>query len=169
MALDTQTADVLDALYDLFAGTTAITAAVTAGTLRMFDGPPTVDWGAPSMLSVGGAINVDLDNPDVAVGQDWATLGLDAQIDEIIEVPCAAGSSDGDVGAMRTVRRTAIGIYAACATAARATNTPGLGLGGLLLQNVMWCLPYVSAVRQMQGASGAECHVLFTIRVRTRI
>lgn len=170
---DTVTADALDAVYDLFVATTPLSTMIAAQpqTLRAFDGPPAVDWQSPYILVVGGRIEVDADDPDVVVTWDWETSGLLAQVGEDVDIPCAVAGVDGNPSNMRALRRTVIGLYAACATAVRLTNATGLASGGLgpVLGNVMWALPYVSAIRQMQGQSGAECHVLFNVKIKASI
>lgn len=164
---DTIVADVLDGVYDLLVADSTIAALVTAKRLRTFDGPPTVDFAADSMLVIGGKPIVDdTDNP-TEVQWDWATLGVDgahAEVDQPILIPCgiaaARGSNTSDA-TMRQVRRSAINIYAACASAVRAST--------LSLSRVMWCTSGVSSIRQLQTGSGPECFIDFTILVQTRI
>jgi len=160
---DTRVADVLNALYDLIAAETSIATAVTAGTLTLSDGPPTVDWSGASMLVVGGVPVVD-DESETSVSWDWGSLGRSGQfadIDEWIDVPCGISSKSGNSRDMRTLRGVAIGHYAKAASAIRAST--------LSLDVVMWCTCAVSAIKQLQTGSGAECIVAFTARVYTRI
>lgn len=161
---DTRVADVLDAVYDLFAADATLAALVAGETLRMFDGPPTTDFAAQTMLVVGGTVDADaVDEPDTTVSWDWGSLGVSGQyaaVDEWIDVPCGIASKDGGRD-MRTVRRRAIDVYAAAAAAVRAST--------LAIDVVMWCISSVSSIRQLQTQSGAECLVAFVVRVRTRI
>lgn len=164
---DTIAADVLDGVYDLFAADTTLAGLVTALKLRIFDGPPTVDFAADSMLVVGGKAEIPDEDSAVELEGDWATLGVSgtqAEIDELIRIPCGIasmrGSHTGDT-TMRQVRRTAFGIYAAAGSALRGST--------LSLPRVMWCFSNVSRVRQWQTASGPECLIDFTAFVRTRI
>lgn len=161
---DTRVADVLDGLFDLFAADPGLAAAVTAGTLQMFDGPPTTDFSADTMLVVGGSVEVDDESGETSVSWDWSAMGRDgahADIEEWIEVPCAVASIDGDATRMRAARRTAIDIYAAAADAARGST--------LGVDEVLWCICAVSGIRQLQTEDGAECLIKFTVRVRTQI
>jgi len=164
---DTIVADVLDAVYDLFVADATLAALVTAKKLRTFDGPPTSDWAADSMLIVGGRVQVDDEESLTEVSWDWATMGVSgavSEVDETIAIPCGIaamrGSSSTDAN-MRQVRRSAINIYAACGSALRGST--------LSLGRVMWCTSNVSAIHQMQTASGPECLIDFTAFVRTRI
>lgn len=164
---DTIVADVLDKMYDLFAANSTLAALVTANRLRIFDGPSDVDWASESMLVVGGRPIVDDTETATSVEWDWATLGVDgahAEIDEIIQVPCGIGAMRGintTDSTIRQVRRSAISIYAAAASALRGST--------LSLGQVMWCTCNVSSIRQFQGTSGPECLIDFTAYVRTRI
>lgn len=161
---DTRLADILDGLYDLFAADATLAPLVTANTLRIFDGPPSTDYAAPAMLVVGGDVDPVDEDTTTQVQWDWATLGVDgahASVDEVINVPCAIATVDGGVENMRTARRQAITIYAAAAAAVRGTT--------LGIDVVMWCIAGVSAIRQLQTASGAECLIRFDVHVRTRI
>lgn len=162
---DTRAADILDALYDLLAAESTLAAAVTAGTLRIFDGPPTTDYSAASMLCIGGLPVTD-DESETAVSLDWGSLGRSGQyadVDEHITVPCGVTTLLGDAtpAGMRLARRTAINIYAKAASAIRA-STLGIDV-------VMWCICGVTGIRQAQTESGSECLVTFTALVRTRI
>lgn len=160
---DTRLADVLDAVYDLLAADTTIAAAVTAGTLKLFDGPPTVDWSGNSMLVVGG-LPVEDDESETSVTWSWGSSGRSgefADVDEWIDIPCGISSVSGNSHDMRALRRTAIGLYAKAASALRAST--------LNIDVVMWCTSAASAIKQIQTPSGAECIIAFTARVRTRI
>jgi hypothetical protein len=162
---DTRVADILDALYNLWAADATLAAAVTAGTLKIFDGPPTIDFSARDMLCIGG-LPVDDDDSETSVNLDWGSLGRSGQyadVDESIAVPCGIVSQLGDSTAagMRACRRNAINVYAAAASALRA-STLGIDV-------VMWCLAGVTGIRQAQTQNGAECLIAFTALVRTRI
>lgn len=164
---DTIVADVLDGVYDLFAANATIAALVAASRLRTFDGPPTTDWAADSMLVVGGRVQVDDEDSATDVVWDWASMGVSgavSEVDEMINIPCGVaakrGSSSSDV-TIRQVRRSAINIYAACASALRGST--------LSLPRVMWCTSNVSSIRQWQSTEGPECLLDFTAFVRTRI
>ncbi len=161
---DTRVADVLDGLYDLWAAEPTLAAAAAAGTLAMFDGPPTIDFSADIMLVVGGSAEVDDDSAETAVSWDWSAMGRDgahADIEEWIEIPCAVASIDGDATAMRAARRAAIEVYATAADAARGST--------LGVDQVLWCICAVSGIRQLQTTDGAECLIKFAVRVRTQI
>ncbi len=161
---DTRVADILDALYDLLVAQTDIAAAITAGTLKAFDGPPTTDFSAATMLVVGGTPSADdIETPETSVSWDWATMGRSgefADIAEFIDVPCAIQTFGGHTN-MRAIRRTAITFYAKAASAIRAST--------LSIGQVMWCTCAVSSIRQEQTQSGAECLVNFVARIRTQI
>jgi hypothetical protein len=161
---DTRVADVLDALYDLIVAQTDIAAAITAGTLKAFDGPPTTDFSAATMLVIGGAPFADeIETPETSVSWDWAAMGRSgafADIAEWIDVPCAIQTRGGATD-MRALRRTAITFYAKAATAIRGST--------LSIGEVMWCTCAVSGIRQEQTHSGAECLVTFVARARTQI
>lgn len=160
---DTRVADVLTALYDLFVAEAYLAAEVTAGRLKIFDGPPAVDFEADSMLVVGGLPIVD-DESETSVSWEWGSLGRSGQfadIDEVIDVPCGVSTVLGNSRDIRTARTSAITIYAKAASAIRAST--------LSLDVVMWCTTAVSAIKQTQTPTGAECLVAFTARVRTRI
>lgn len=161
---DTRVADVLDALYDLIIAQTDIAAAITAGTLKAYDGPPTTDFSAGTMVVIGGTPSADdIETPETSVSWDWATLGRSgafADIAEWIDVPCAVQTRGGSTD-MRTLRRTAITFYARAATAIRGST--------LSIGEVMWCTCAVSSIRQEQTQTGAECLVNFVARVRTQI
>jgi len=164
---DTIVADVLDGVYDLFVADSTISTLVAAGKLRTFDGPPTTDWAAGSMLVVGGRVLVDDEESLTEVSWDWASMGVSgavSEVDETIAIPCGIAtmrsSANTDV-TMRQIRRSAINIYAACGSALRGST--------LSLGRVMWCTSNVSAIHQMQTASGPECLIDFTAFVRTRI
>lgn len=159
---DTRVADVLDALYDLIIAESTIAAAITAQTLKVFDGPPSIDWSGDSLMVIGGRPYVD-DEAETSVTWDWGSLGVSgamADVDEMIDIPCGVGSLAGR-NDMRTLRRTAIGFYAKAASAVRAST--------LGIDQVMWCTTAVSGIKQQQTQSGAECFVDFLVRVRTRI
>jgi hypothetical protein len=164
---DTIVADVLDKIYDLFAANSTLATLVAAQRLRIFDGPSDIDWASESMLVVGGRPIVDDTDSPTEVVWEWATLGVDgthAEIDETITVPCGIGSMRGintTNSTMRDVRRTAIGIYAASASALRGST--------LTLGQVMWCTANVSSIRQLQSTAGPECLIDFTAFIRTRI
>lgn len=161
---DTRVADVLDALFDLFAADPDIADAVAAGTLTIFDGPPAIDFSGNSMLVVGGSVEVDAEGAETSVSWDWSAMGQSgatADIAEWIDVPCAVSTIDGDATAMRAARRTAIDIFAKAASAARAST---LSIGA-----VMWCTCAVSGIRQLQTEDGAECLINFVVRVRAQI
>jgi len=160
---DTRIADVLDALYDLLVAQIDIAAAIEAKTLKVFDGPPTIDFSGASMLTVGGLPTVD-DESQTEVEWAWATLGVSgsfAEVDETISVPCGITTKGGNSQAMRAVRRTAIELYAHAAEAIRGST--------LSIPQVMWCTSAVSSIQQLQTSSGAECFVAFIARVQTRI
>lgn len=161
---DTVVADILDHLFDEIAANATIAAAVAAGSLRLFDGPPATDWAAMAMLSVGGRVREDDDDPPTDLDDDWSTMGTSgttAQIAEWVAVPCAIAIRDGSAKVMRTLRRTAIGYYAAAAATARGTT--------LSIPQVMWCIPSLGSIRQMQSTSGCEVFISFSVRVRTQI
>lgn len=163
---DTRVADILDALYDLWAGNATLAAMVTAGTLKISDGPPTIDFSARDMLVVGGLPIEDDEESTTDVGLNWGSLGHSGQyadVDENIAVPCGVASVLGDStpAGMRLARRNAINVYAAASSALR-DSTLGIDV-------VMWCLSGVTAIRQRQTQSGAECLIAFTALVRTRI
>lgn len=161
---DTRVADILDALHDLWAADTTLAAMVNAETLKIFDGPPTVDFSAPSMLVVGGLPVEDDEESQTEAALNWGSLGRSGQyadVDENISVPCGIATLLGNSGDMRACRRTAINVYAAAASALRA-STLGIDV-------VMWCLSGVTGIRQRQTQNGAECLITFTALVRTRI
>lgn len=163
---DTRLADVLDALYDLAAANATLAAAVTAETLKIADGPPAVDFSAPTLLFIGGLPTADDESSVTEVQLDWATLGRSgayADVDETIVVPCGVSTVVGDPtpAGMRAARRTAIGIYAAYASAVRA-STLGIDV-------VMWCIANASGVAQRKTSSGSECLITFSVLVRTHI
>lgn len=165
---DTIVADVLDKVYDLWAADATLAALVTALRLRIFDGPVTTDWAADSMLVVGGTVIADQDDPAVEVAWDWASMGVSgamSEVDETIHIPCGIAAHRGSHttdASIRDVRRSAINIYAAAASALRAST--------LNLPRVMWCTSNVSRITQMQTISdGPECFVEFTAFIRTRI
>lgn len=161
---DTRVADVLDALFDLLVAESTIAAAIQAGTLVAFDGPPTIDFSAKTMLVVGGSVEVDAEGTETSVTWDWSSMGVsggNADVEEWIEVPCAVSTVDGDAPNMRALRRAAIEVYAKAAAAVRDST---LGIA-----QVMWCTSAVSGVRQLQTEDGAECLITFTVRVRTQI
>jgi hypothetical protein len=154
--------DALDALYDKFVADATLAAMVTAQTLKIFDGPPTVDFSAPSILVVGARPIVD-DDSATTVEWDWGTLGVSgtlAEVDETHEIPCGISSRDGN-NDMRTCRHTARDIWKAAAAVVRGTT--------LSIPQVMWCIPQVASIRQLHGASGSDVVVSFTAHVRTRI
>lgn len=162
---DTRVADILDGIYDLFAANATLAAKVTAEQLKIFDGPPTVDFSAPTMLVVGG-LPVEDDESMTEVAVNWGSLGRSGQyadVDENIAVPCGIASKIGDSNpaGMRAARRAAIDVYAAAASALRAST--------LSIDVVMWCFSGVTSIRQLQTPSGAECLITFTALVRTRI
>lgn len=161
---ETRVADVLDALYDLVVAEPTIAAAITAETLKAFDGPPTTDFSADTMLVIGGAPFADeVESPETSVSWDWAAMGRSgefADIAEWIDVPCTIQTRGGSAD-MRTIRRTAITFYAKAAAAIRAST--------LSIGEVMWCTCAVSSIRQEQTNTGAECLVTFVARVRTQI
>lgn len=162
---DTRIADILDALYDLLAAETTLAAMVVAETLKISDGPLTIDNSASSVLVVGGRPVQD-DESDTTAQWDWATLGRSGQYADIAEwvfVPCGVATVGGDASTtgMRAARRTAIEIYAKAASAIRAST--------LSIDVVMWCLPQLTAIRQQQTQDGAECFVDFTAAIRTQI
>lgn len=162
---DTRVADILDAIYDLFAANTYLAAEVTAERLKIFDGPPTVDWSAASMLCIGG-LPIEDDESATEVNLNWGSLGRSGQyadVDENIAVPCGITTKLGDStpAGMRAARRTAITLYAKAASALR-DSTLGIDV-------VMWCFSGVTGIRQAQTPSGSECFVAFTALVRTRI
>jgi hypothetical protein len=163
---DTRVADVLDELYDLLAADSTLAALVTSNRLRIFDGPPVSDFAADSMLVVGGVAEVE-DDTQTEVSWDWSSLGVSgalADVDEFIDVPCGIASKRGandPSSTIRALRRSAINIYAAAASAIRGST--------LGIDQVMWCTCAVSSIKQMQTADGPECLIRFTARVRTRI
>lgn len=165
---DTIVADVLDEVYDLFAADATLAALVAASKLRMFDGPVVSDYAADSMLVVGGRATVTDEEPRTEVQWDWASMGVSgavSEVDEVILVPCGIaakrGSNTTDV-TIRDVRRSAINIYAAAASALRGST--------LGLPRVMWCTSNVSSIVQQQTTvDGPECFIDFTAYIRTRI
>lgn len=159
----TRVADVLDKLYDLFVADATLAAAVTAQTLRIYDGPPITDLSAPSVLCVGAQPSVD-EEVGTSVTWEWSSSGTSghfADIAELIDVPCGIYHLTGDSNDMRAARRAAIGLYAAAAEAVRAST--------LNIDVVMWCTTAVSSIVQTQTTKGAEVLIRFTARVRTQI
>jgi len=139
-------------------------AAISAGTLRTFDGPLTIDWAADSILVVGGSIDADAPEGEPQTADwDWHTLGVSgtaAQVDQPIIVPMAIGTRDGSVS-MRTVRRTALTLYAAAAAFIRGTT--------LGIPQVMWCIPQTTRIRQIPSSSGSDCIIDFAAMIKTII
>lgn len=159
---DTRLADILDALYDGLIAETYIAAELAAERLKVFDGPPSIDWSGTSMLVVGGRPVQD-DTSETTGSWDWGSLGVSgtqASIDEWVFVPCGIATVLGEANA-RTARRTAIAIYAKAAAYIRGTT--------LGLDVVMWCIPQLTALKQQQTTSGAEVFIDFTAGIRTRI
>lgn len=155
-------ANAMDALYDVLAADTTLAAEVTAGRLRIWDGPAVGDFAEASMLTVGAQPIVDADNA-TSVDWDWATLGVDgthAEVDEAYDIPCGISTASGGTN-MRSARRTAFTLYEAAAAVIRGTT--------LAIPQVMWGIPQVTSIRYIQGESGADCLVLFTAHFRTRI
>jgi hypothetical protein len=154
--------DVLDALYDKFAADATLAAMVTAQTLQIFDGPGIITFSSGSILSVGAQPVVD-DESTTAVSWDWATLGASgtlAEVDETLEVPCGISTKSGDQD-FRATRATAESIWKAAAAVVRGTT--------LSIPQVMWCIPQLTAIKQLAGQNGTDVLVLFTAHVRTRI
>lgn len=161
---DTIAADVLDQLYVLLTAETTLAAAMAAGTLKIFDGPPTVDFHAESMLTIGAWPVVGETEPEVAINTDWSAMassGALADVDQMIDVPLGIYTLLGNSDKMAVCRRTAITYYAKAASAIRGST--------LSLGQVMWCIPDIGSVKQTQTENGAECLITFTAHVRTRI
>lgn len=158
----TVVSDILDGLYDTLVADATIAAAVTAQTLKCYDGPSPTDFSAPSMLTVGARPLVD-DLSPTSTTWDWSSLGVSgalAEIDERIVIPLGVSTRDGNKD-MRTARHTAFGLYAAAAAVIR-TNPLGV---------TRWVsgITQTDAVLQFQGATGADCHIYFTAHIWTRI
>lgn len=155
-------ANAMDALYDVLVLDATLAASVTAGTLKIWDGPAFGDFSEQSILTVGAQPIVDADNA-TSVDWQWATMGVDgtnAQVDEAYDIPCGISTASGGTN-MRTTRRTAFNLYEAAAAVIRGTT--------LSIPQVLWGIPQVTSVRYIQGESGSDCLVLFTAHFRTRI
>lgn len=161
---DTRLADILDALHDLLIAEAYIAAEIAAERLKAFDGPPTTDFSAGSMLCTGATPTVDDEVSSTTVEWDWGSLGVSGQfadVDEWVRIPCGITAQIGDSTQMRAVRRTAINIYAKAAAAIRNST--------LSIPQVMWCVPSPGDLTQLQTPSGAEVLLSFTANIRTRI
>lgn len=160
---DSVIATVFNNLYDQLVAETTISAEIAAGRLKAFDGPAVNDFSAVTMMTIGGFPIVEDEEPDTNSDWNWASLGRDganADVDEIWHIPCGISTMLGEANS-RAARTTALNIFAKAASFIRGTT--------LSIPQVMWAMPQVATIKQMQTQSGAECLILFSAHIQTRI
>jgi hypothetical protein len=147
------------ALVSTWRADTTLAALVTAGTLRIFDGPAVDDRTAPIELWVGARGDDDDDAVRLAE-YDWETLGQAGLVTEVVEVDCLIWAADGttDIPAQRANCQT---VFDAAAGAVRG--------GNLGLAPVMWCLARPGVAHPAQTEDGAEMVLPFTVVVRSQL
>jgi hypothetical protein len=153
---------VLNNLYDQAVAVTEVAAAITAGTLRVSDGPAINDFSEQTLMTLGG-LPVHEDLAEAASDWNWATLGGSgalADVDEIWHIPCGIHTVIGD-GVFRTTRAIALNLFVPVAQFIRGTT--------LSIPQVMWCTPSLATVRQSATADGAEVLITFSADIYTRI
>lgn len=152
MATQTLAPAVLDALRTTWSADPTLSAAVTAGTLGIYDGPPVTDRSRPTELWIG-ASGTDPDETVVSGAQDL--VDFEGDVDEQLDITCAVWASAGgtDIAAARS---TALALFNAAVTAIRGTT---LGLAALrpVTSVTSWDL------RQTQAASGVGAVLTFTV------
>lgn len=154
-------ADVLDKMYDLVIAEAYIAAEITAGRLKVFDGPA-LDFSAKTMMTIGALPLVE-DESETTSDWNWAAMGrtgANADVDDLFVVPCGIQTKLGEAN-QRTARRVAIDVYAKAAAFYRNTT---LNLGA-----VMWLIPRLASLKQPYTTDGAECLITFGVHVTTRI
>ncbi len=144
---------VIDALFALAGASPGLAEA------RIHDGPQPTSDPLKQVVCIGW--DGDEDSDEAAdVSQEWAGLGAKAR-DETIQVPCAAIAWHGST-AMKPVRDLAFAMVAEFEAGLRAD--PSLGFPPPTVVALATGNAY-----QRQTQSGAQCRVVFTIAVRTRI
>lgn len=117
----------------------------------------------------GDFLMIGVDDPDsdeiptsATSDAEWATTGLDAELDEDGYIDFCAMSWNGD-GDLPLARRTAYLIASTFAEAVR-------GVGELIgLENVLWLRPGPAELKQAQSTSGARAIVHQRIYYKARI
>lgn len=157
----TLAADVLDALVTTWGADATLGTYVTAGRLRIYDGPPVDDRAAEIELWVG-ATGLEPDEAVVTGTQAFATQGTTDDVDETLSIACAIWVANG-TNDIKTARRTAIDVFNAAVTAVQGSD---LGLGNEVYdatQVVSWQL------RQGQWTSGVGAVLAFVVQVEGQV
>lgn len=151
------------AAYDIIIANSVITAAVASGRLRTYFGPPVSDRSSPIELYVGADGLADSE-ADITSTMSWATAGGGdvAEIDEIIDIPCAVWAKDGGAVNLRALHTEACAIAAGAVQAIRGAVNLGLA-------PVMWSMVPAYSVRLIQSPTGADVFIPFTIQVTARV
>lgn len=138
---------------------TTLAALVTAGTLRIFDGPAVDDRTSLVELWVG-ARGDDEDDAVRLDTYDWETLGQAGLITEVVQVDCVIWAADGTTD-IATLRANCQTVFDAAAGAVRG--------GNLGLAQVMWCLARPGVAHAAQTEDGAEVLWPFTVQIRSQL
>jgi hypothetical protein len=134
-------------------------AAAGLEGVKVHDGPQVTSAPLTSVICIGW--DGDEDNSEaVQSQQEWAAIGQKAK-DETIQIPCAAIAWTGSTN-VKTVRDRAYELVGAVEDALRAD--PSLGFPPPTIVAFA-----VGNAFQEQTASGAQCRVVFTVAVKTRI
>jgi hypothetical protein len=154
---------VTSAAYTTIVADPTIAAAVTSGRLRTFFGPPVSDRASPIELYVGSDGLPDSE-AEITASLSWATSGGGdvAEIDEIIDIPCAVWAKDGGAVNLPALHTEAAAIAAAAVQAIRGAVNLGLA-------PVMWSMVPGYSIRLVQSTTGADVFIPFTIQVHTRV
>jgi hypothetical protein len=130
----------VDALVDILTGPAA------GATVRLFDGPPTVDVSTGDLLFVGWSPDSEI---VVTQDQDFASAGARRR-DETFRITCYAESKSGSID-MRARRRRVYDIAALVENALRATDADPDA--PTLHGTVLWAHLTTGDLRQVQGDS----------------
>lgn len=161
-------ADVLDKMYDLVIAETYIAAEIAAERLKVFDGPPVNQYDEDTILTIGGLPVQTEGEPETTSEWNWAAMGVNgtlADVDDAFSVPCGIHTVLGEAN-LRTARRAAIAVFAKVAALYRG---PALSVALAGIGHVLWSIPQMNSLRQSYTADGAECLIIFSVHVRTRI
>lgn len=161
MTRQTLAADVLDALVSTWRADSTLAGYVTAGRLRIYDGPPVDDRAAEIELWVG-ATGLEPDEAVVTGGQAYATFGTADERDEQLAIANAVWVANG-TNDIATARRAAIDVFNAAVTAVTGSD---LGLGNEVYDAttvVSWQL------RQGQWTSGVGAVLAFVVQVQGQV
>lgn len=140
-----------DAVIDALVA--ALSADITLAGL-VWDGPPITGDPLPEVVTIGFDFDED-DDTAADIRQEYHDLGPAARRDEVIDIRCAAMSSNGDADIAAARARAAV-LLGAVESVLRAN--PSLGVTESMRTEVS-----LGTLRQSQSSEGAAAIVQFTV------